>query len=507
MSDMPDRALLESKERDELMQIAAALGVDVPPRARKQTIISAILVPDEAGNAVQEDADAPSGAADQGDQAAVITRTRTPADANGSGRSQRAKDGAGGRPDGRDDAAGKGGDGGRAGGRDGGGSGTDDLADDDPAAAEADERAAEAAGDGASGDDGGEQPEVQVAEEGNRRGRRRGRGRDDGPIAGETVHCDGLLDLRDEGYGFLRTNGPLPSADDVYIAARQVRQHDLRRGDRITGVSRPAARSERNPALLRLDTLNGEPPPEQPDRPLFDSLTPVLPTDALPLSGGQDGGALASIDSQAPIGLGSRGLLTASGTRSASPLIASMAAAIGERHPDLHLIVLLIAERPEDVTDMTRRLEMSGEVLASTFDRPPEEHLAVAELTLERTKRMAEAGADVVILFDGLTRLARAYAAGGNGRHQPTDTVGAAITSTLRFFGGARNLEDAGSITMVGTARTSTGNDVDDLITARLREAATLEIALDGEFLTVAGLDADELPLDRDRTHSLGDHR
>ena len=299
---------------------------------------------------------------------------------------------------------------------------------------------------------------MPVAEEGNRRSRRRGRGRDEAQITGETVHCDGLLDLRDEGYGFLRTNGPLPSADDVYIAARQVRQFDLRRGDRITGISRPAARSERNPALLRLDTLNGEPPPEQPDRQLFDDLTPVLPTDALPLAGERGVGVLAAIDRLAPVGLGSRGLLTASGTRSASPLIASMAAAIGDQHPDIHLIVLLISERPEDVTELTRRLETSGEVLASTFDRPPEEHLAVAELTLERTKRMAEAGDDVVILFDGLTRLARAYAAGGNGRHQPTDAVGAAVTSTLRFFGGARNLEDAGSITMVATARTSTGN-------------------------------------------------
>ena len=477
MSDMPDRALLEAKERDELMQIAAALGVDVPPRARKNTIIGAILAPEGGAGAGDDTGDTAPAAAPDAEAPTVTKRTRTPVPPPSDSTTSDAE-----------------------------------AASEPPAApsdldASAEDRSGTQADGGDDADGGTSGPDVPVAEEGNRRSRRRGRGRDDGPIAGETVHCDGLLDLRDEGYGFLRTNGPLPSADDVYIAARQVRQYDLRRGDRITGVSRPAARSERNPALLRLDTLNGEPPPEQPDRPLFDSLTPVLPTDALPLSGGQDGGALASIDSQAPIGLGSRGLLTASGTRSASPLIASMAAAIGERHPDLHLIVLLIAERPEDVTDMTRRLEMSGEVLASTFDRPPEEHLAVAELTLERTKRMAEAGADVVILFDGLTRLARAYAAGGNGRHQPTDTVGAAITSTLRFFGGARNLEDAGSITMVGTARTSTGNDVDDLIAARLREAATLEIALDGEFLSGAGLGADELPLDRDRTYSLGDHR
>ncbi len=460
MPDTPDRALLESKERDELLQIAAALGVEVAPRARKNTIISAILGPHDAegtAEAVIDAAEAP----------AVTTRTRIPAV------------------------------------RDADSSGGDDASGDAPRTAGSqdtspDERPPDA--NDASGD-------VPVAEEGNRRSRRRGRGRDDAQIAGETVHCDGLLDLRDEGYGFLRTNGPLPSADDVYIAARQVRQYDLRRGDRITGVSRPAARSERNPALLRLDTLNGESPPDSPDRPLFDSLTPVLPTEPLLLGDSKVPGPLAAIDAGAPIGIGTRGLLTAEGTRPASPLVAAMAAAIGERHPDIHLIVLLISERPEDVTEMTRRLETSGEVLASTFDRPPEEHLAVAELTLERTKRMAEAGGDVVILFDGLTRLARAYAAGGNGRNQPADAVGAAITSTLRFFGGARNLEDAGSITMVATARTSTGNAVDDLAAARLREAANLEIAFVGGLPEVAELQAGELQLDPDRSFSLGDHR
>ncbi len=477
MSDMPDRALLESKERDELLQIAAALGVEVAPRARKNTIIGAILAPaGEAGTGeAGSDGSADAGAASE--SPAVTKRTRTPAPP-------------------ADAAPATGAD----------ASAEQPAAASDPAASTEGAPEAEAeAGDAA--DSGAATPDVPVAEEGNRRSRRRGRGRDDAQIVGETVHCDGLLDLRDEGYGFLRTNGPLPSADDVYVAARQVRQYDLRRGDRITGVSRPAARSERNPALLRLDTLNGEPPPEQPDRPLFDDLTPVLPTDALPLAGEQGTGALAAIDRLSLIGLGSRGLLTACGTRSASPLIASMAAAIGDQHPDIHLIVLLIAERPEDVTDMTRRLETSGEVLASTFDRPPEEHLAVAELTLERTKRMAETGADVVILFDGLTRLARAYAAGGNGRHQPADPVGAAITSTLRFFGGARNLEDAGSITMVATARTSTGNQVDDLVAARLREAANLEMALGEGLPGTAELDAGDVSLDSDSSFSLGDHR
>ena len=477
MSDTPDRALLESKERDELLQIAAALGIEVAPRARKGTIISAILEPDGTASADEEAGESPAEAEAASEAPAVTKRTRTPARSPDTGPAADADAGA-----------------------------ESTAAASDPSGSSEDGAGAPEAASSAA-DSAASTPDVPVAEEGNRRSRRRGRGRDDAQIVGETVHCDGLLDLRDEGYGFLRTSGPLPSADDVYIAARQVRQYDLRRGDRITGVSRPAARSERNPALLRLDTLNGEPPPEQPDRPLFDDLTPVLPTDALPLAGGQGAGTLAAIDRLAPVGLGSRGLLTTSGTRSASPMIASMAAAIGDQHPDIHLIVLLISERPEDVTEMTRRLETSGEVLASTFDRPPEEHLAVAELTLERTKRMAEAGDDVVILFDGLTRLARAYAASGNGRHQPVDAVGAAITSTLRFFGGARNLEDAGSITMVATARTSTGHQVDDLATARLREAANLEIALSEGLPPSAELEADGVSLDSDRSFSLGDHR
>ena len=474
MSDTPDRALLEAKERDELLQIAAALGVDVAPRARKNTLIDAILAPDGAAAGDGSDDDA---AGAESETPTVTKRTRIPAPPSDDGSAT----GAGATEAHSDTASGR------------------------SAAAQADAEPSAETGDASDG--GASDADVPVAEEGNRRSRRRGKGRDDAQIVGETVHCDGLLDLRDEGYGFLRTNGPLPSADDVYIAARQVRQHDLRRGDRITGVSRPAARSERNPALLRLDTLNGEPPPEQPDRPLFDDLTPVLPTDALRLAGEHGFDAFAAVDRLAPVGLGSRGLLTASGTRSASPLIVSMAAAIGDQHPDIHLIVLLISERPEDVTEMTRRLETSGEVLASTFDRPPEEHLAVAELTLERTKRMAEAGDDVVILFDGLTRLARAYAAGGNGRHQPADAVGASVTSALRFFGGARNLEDAGSITMVATARTSTGNQVDDLVAARLREAANLEMAFGERLPGAADLQAGQIALDPDRSFSLGDHR
>ena len=289
----------------------------------------------------------------------------------------------------------------------------------------------------------------------------------------------------------------------MYVAARQVRQYDLRRGDRITGVSRPAARSERNPALLRLDTLNGEPPPDGPDRPVFERLSAVLPTDALPLADGS--GALAQIDACAPLGMGSRGLLTSAGTGSASPLIAAIAAAVSERH-DVHLIVLLIAERPEDVTDLTRSLQTSGEVLASTFDRPADEHLAVAELTLERTKRMAETGADVVVLFDGLTRLARAYAASGNGRNQPSDAAAVAVGSALRFFGGARNLEQAGSVTMLATARTGTGAPADDLLITRLREAATLEVALADSPPDAAELESGKLTLNTDSSFSLGEH-
>ncbi len=489
MLNTPDRALLESKERDELLQIAAALGVEVAPRARKATIVSAILAPEEHGAFASEQ---PSDAlvndevlrsddpAEPDPAPAVTTRTRSP----GPVTSGPVTSGSG--PDGSTLQT----------------SPLPRSAEPDDSAAPDDSSAPEAPSDA---DD--SSSEVPIAPEGNRRSRRRGRGREDASIAGETVHCDGLLDLRDEGYGFLRTNGPLPSADDVYVAARQVRQYDLRRGDRVTGVSRPAARSERNPALLRLDTLNGAPPPENPDRPLFDSLTPVLPTEPLLLSGAHPTGLLAAIDTGAPIGMGSRGLLTVKGTRPAAPLLAAMAAALRERHSDIHLIVLLISERPEDVTEMTRRLETSGEVLASGFDRPPEEHLAVAELTLERTKRMAEAGDDVVILFDGLTRLARAYAASGNGRNQPADAVGAAIASALRFFGGARNLEEAGSITMVATARTSTGSANDDLAAARLREVANLEIAFADGLPETSELTAGEIRLDTRRSFSLGEHR
>ncbi len=469
MSNMPDRALLESKARDELMQIAAALGVEVPARARKDTIISAILAPDGTDSAAGDRNEAAGESASSPQRATTTRRTRTAerdADevANDKARQPPTANGV-------------------------------DVSDtDDPELSQQESNQREQDTD-----------DAQVAEEGNRRNRRRGRGRDDTPIVGETVHCDGLLDLRDEGYGFLRTAGPLPSADDVYVAARQVRQYDLRRGDRITGVSRPAARSERNPALLRLDTLNGEPPPEEPNRSHFDRLTPVLPTDALRLSSGP---ALSGIDAAALIGLGSRGLLTARGTRSLSPLMVALATAIGDLHPDAHLMVLLVSERPEDVTELTRRLETSGEVVASTFNRPPEEHLAVAELTLERTKRMAEAGGDVIVLFNGLTQLARAYAASGSGRHQPADAAAAAISSTLRFFGGGCNLEEAGSITMLATARTATGSPADDQVTARLREAANLELALDENTPALGQLEpkSGEFRFETASSYSQGNH-
>jgi transcription termination factor Rho len=245
-----------------------------------------------------------------------------------------------------------------------------------------------------------------VGEPGNRRRRRRGRDRDrDDNWQGDPVECEGILDLRDEGYGFLRTRGPLPSNDDVYVAAKQVRTHGLRKGDIVKGASRPAARNEKNPALVQIDEINGSQPGDTRERHLFEDLKAVHPREALNLElTGAENCTARVVDLVAPIGKGQRGLIVSPPECGKTSTIRELAVALETNHPDLHLIVLLIDERPEEVTEIADVVE--GEVLASTFDRPAEEHIQVAELTLERAKRMVEGGLDVVILVDGLSRLA-----------------------------------------------------------------------------------------------------
>ncbi len=320
-----------------------------------------------------------------------------------------------------------------------------------------------------------------------RRRRRRGRDRQEEgaegsqPWEGELVDVAGVLDLRDEGYGFLRVNGLLPSREDVYVSVKQTRQLGLRRGDWLTGASRPANRGEKNPALLRIDAVNGVDPELARDRVNFDELTPVFPSEQLRLEREDHPYDMTSriIDLISPIGKGQRGLIVAPPKAGKTTVLQTVAQAIEQNHPEVELMVLLLDERPEEVTDMRRSIE--GEVIASTFDRPAEEHTQVAELAIECAKRRVEQGQDVVILLDGITRLARAYnlAAPNGGRIMSGGLDTGALYPPKRFFGAARNIEEGGSLTILATALVDTNSKMDEVIFEEFKGTGNMELRLD----------------------------
>ncbi|MEM7337296.1 MAG: transcription termination factor Rho [Actinomycetota bacterium] len=318
-----------------------------------------------------------------------------------------------------------------------------------------------------------------------RRGRGRGRDRDDAgndPISAEPVAVQGSLDLRDEGYGFLRVDGFLPSKEDVYVSVKQVRQFGLRKGDHLTGTSRPANRNEKNPGFHQIESVNGRPPEEGRNRPRFEDLTPLFPDERLVMEMREEPLNMTTriIDLVAPIGKGQRGLIVSPPKAGKTTIMKDIARAIETNNPDVVLIMLLVDERPEEVTDIRRSL-INGEVAASTFDRPPDEHCAVAELTIERAKRLVEAGEDVVMIVDGITRLARAYnlTAPQTGRAMSGGVDAGALYPAKRFFGAARNLEEGGSLTMLATALVETGSKMDDVIFEEFKGTGNMELRLD----------------------------
>jgi len=322
-------------------------------------------------------------------------------------------------------------------------------------------------------------------EPGNRRRRRRGRGpdgQDDSSWDGEPVSIEGYLDLRNEGYGFLRTTGFRPSKQDAYVSVKQVKQFDLRRGDYLVGGARPANRSEKNPALLRLDTVNGNPPEDALKRPHFEDLTPLFPDERLNLELDADPTNMTAriVDLLSPIGKGQRGLIVSPPKAGKTTIMKQIARSIETNNPEVKLIVLLVDERPEEVTDMKRWL-MNGEVAASTFDRPAEEHTAIAEVTIERARRLVEYGEDVVIILDGITRLARAYnlAAPATGRIMSGGVDSGALYPPKKFFGAARNVEEGGSLTILATALVETGSKMDEVIFEEFKGTGNMELRLD----------------------------
>lgn len=332
--------------------------------------------------------------------------------------------------------------------------------------------------------------------DGGRRGRRgryrdrRGRrGRDEIGGAGEPqineddvlIPVAGILDILDN-YAFIRTSGYLPGPNDVYVSLAQVRKNGLRKGDHVTGAVRQPKEGERREkfnALVRLDSVNGMAPEHGRGRPEFNKLTPLYPQDRLRLE--TDPGILTTriIDLVAPIGKGQRGLIVAPPKTGKTMIMQAIANAITHNNPECHLMVVLVDERPEEVTDMQRSVK--GEVISSTFDRPAEDHTTVAELAIERAKRLVELGHDVVVLLDSITRLGRAYnlAAPASGRILSGGVDSTALYPPKRFFGAARNIEDGGSLTILATALVDTGSRMDEVIFEEFKGTGNAELKLD----------------------------
>jgi transcription termination factor Rho len=485
-----DRSVLDTKDREELHAIAGAMGVRAATRMKKADLIDAIVGATDnshtgtggANNnsssdaadkpkrvrsrraseaddplaelAAEEDAIAAAGSADD----AAVEPSPSPRTATGSG-----------------------------------GNGGGDTA---KAGTRSDTKPARSSKGGSGDGNGGtttKQPRIEAEDErqsygeGNRRRRRR-RGRDrqqDGEprdFQGEPVATEGLLDLRDEGYGFLRAGGYLPGPNDVYVSASQVRRFALRKGDYLKGFARPQASNEKYPALLRVDTINDMPTEAARERPKFEGLTPLFPDSRLRLELEADPADITGriVDLVSPIGKGQRGLVVSPPKAGKTTILKQIVYSVERNNPEVHLMVLLVDERPEEVTDMRRHVK-GGEVVASTFDRPSDEHTQVAELTIERAKRLVEMGRDVVIILDGITRLARAYnlSAPASGRILSGGVDSTALYPPKRFFGAARNIEEGGSLTIVATALIETGSRMDEVIFEEFKGTGNMELRLD----------------------------
>lgn len=297
-------------------------------------------------------------------------------------------------------------------------------------------------------------------------------------LQGPTEEVKGILDVQPEGHGFLRPKF-VPSNRDVYISQSQIRRFMLRAGDMVGGVARPPKDNERYYGLLKVETVNGDQADTMPRRPWFDDLTPVYPKKQVILSTGKTPISTRIIDLVAPIGFGQRGMIVSPPKAGKTTIIKEIAAGISQNFPQVHLMAALIAERPEEVTDISQSVK--GEVVASNFDESPENQIRVAEITLERAKRLVEMGKDVVILLDSITRLARAYNLGvaPSGRTLSGGFDPAALFPAKKFFGAARNCQEGGSLTIIGTALVETGSRMDDLIYEEFKGTGNMELHLE----------------------------
>ncbi len=504
-----EQSVLETKDKDQLLAISKALGVKVTARSKKADIISAILATtggSSAGDATDQSASsgAEKASTSGGDRSATSTTEDAPAEKNddstASAPSKKTAEAA-----------------------------PAPATDEEPPAEWELEFSAEPAEDVAkesSSERGGQNRDGQQrdgqqrdgqrqqrngqrdgqrqdgprdadGESRNRRRRRRRKGGrpdegpqgedrdfledDDTPVSNDPVPVDGYLDMRDEGYGFVRVNNYLSSKKDAYVPVRMSRQFGLRKGDHLVGMMRPAGRNEKNPAMLEIQTVNGRPPEEAKKRRKFEDMTALFPDEKLRLENEDDPTDMTSriIDLICPIGKGQRGLIVSPPKAGKTTVMKAIATSIERNHPEVRLIVLLIDERPEEVTDMQRHVR--GEVIASTFDRPSDQHTQVAEMAIEKAKRMVEYGEDVVISLDGITRLSRAYnlAAPASGRILSGGIDAGALYPPKRFFGAARNIEEGGSLTILATALVETNSRMDEAVFEEFKGTGNMELRLD----------------------------
>ncbi len=471
-----NKSVLETKEREELVQIASAIGVKTTARASKATLISAILESTPAG-ATTNGSDAPARPGPVRSRRTVAVPETPETDFDEFVKEVTSEPAAttSTAPAESSDAP---------------------TAPTTPPRTERPPRDYNnSSGNGSSNSSPGNGANAGNAlNDGNRNRRnRRNRGRDrferggepqsgaDQPYNGELIEVKGLLDLRDDGYGFLRTNGYQPSNNDVYVSINQVRRHNLRKGDAIEGAFRPAGSTEKYAALLRVDTIQGMDPEVARLRPRFEDLTPLFPDEKLKLETNEGKNDLTPriVDLISPIGKGQRGLIVSPPKAGKTTVMKQIAQSIEANNPDVHLIVLLVDERPEEVTDMRRSVR--GEVVASTFDRPADEHTHIAELAIERAKRLVELGRDVVIILDGITRLARAYnlAQPATGRIMSGGVDSGALYPPKKFFGAARNIEEGGSLTILASALVETGSKMDEVIFEEFKGTGNMELKLD----------------------------
>jgi transcription termination factor Rho len=475
-----DRTALEGKVAAELHQIATDLGIEGHRALKKAELVDAIVAHTNGGTTAgappafqaperSSAADAVEGNGSSGDGANAGTTTDTrPA---GPERLERRDDRDGGRPDGERQGERQGGrpDGGRP---DGG-------------------RSESGRSDGGRSD-GGQQrdreggPRRRPSREERRRQREERRQRDIETQKEELATAPtatGLLDVLPEGYGFLRTSGYLPGQQDIYVSLSQVRRFMLRKGDTVAGKVRQPKDSEKYFALLQIDSVNGMDPEEAKQRPNFDKLTPLFPNERFRLETGPTDVTGRIMDMVAPIGKGQRGMVVSPPKAGKTTVLKNIASGIIQSSPDTHVMVLLVDERPEEVTDWQRTVQ-AAEVVYSTFDKPPDQHIQVTELVLERAKRLAEMGQDVAIILDSITRLARAYnlAAPASGKILSGGIDSTALYPPRRFFGAARNIEEGGSVTIIASALVETGSRMDEGIFEEFKGTGNMELRLDRQL-------------------------